>query len=117
MKSKPLLVLALLPAVLHAVNTLPESESEAIDVWGSVLYCQAIYDEPGVSDRIYEGDRNSCNEAHRSLGMHVLDTFPEEDAQTLFEHARHKASVIRYNTRSVQEAVAACRELCRSYND
>ncbi len=104
-------------APLHAGNPLPGTESELIDIWGSVLYCRAIYDEPDISSRIYAGDRESCSVAHRSLGMHALDTWPEEDVRTLFGHAEHKAAVIRHNTRSVQEAVAACRELCRAYND
>ena len=113
--------LALLPLILttvplYAGNTLPDTQSELIDIWGSVLYCRAIYDEPEISERIYGGDRESCNEAHRSLGMHALDSWPEEDAQAIFGHAEHKAAVIRYNTRSVQQAVAACRELCRAYN-
>jgi hypothetical protein len=102
---------------LFAASTLPDSQSELVDVWGSVLYCRAIYDEPAIRDRIYEGDRESCNEAHRTIGMHALDSWPEEDTRAVFEHAQHKAAVIRYNTRSVQEAVAACRELCRAYND
>jgi len=104
-------------APLSASNTLPGSESDLVDVWGSVLYCKAIYDEPNISGRIYEGDRESCNEAHRKLGMHTLESFAEEESRTIFEQAQRKAAVIRYNTRSVQEAVAACRELCRAYND
>jgi hypothetical protein len=102
---------------LFAGNTLPDTQSEMIDVWGSVLYCQTIYEEPEISERIYRGDRESCNEAHRSMGMHALESWPEEEVRTVFEHAQHKSAVIRYNTRSVQEAVAACRELCRAYND
>lgn len=112
-----LLLMALAISNVYAGNTLPRSQSELIDVWGSVLYCRAIYEESDISGRIYEGDRESCNEAHRSLGMHALDLWPEEEVQTVFEHAQHKSAVIRYNTRSTQEAVAACRELCRAYND
>jgi hypothetical protein len=110
-----LMVLAISP--VNAGNPLPGNQSELIDIWGSVLYCKAIYDEPDISGRIYEGDRKSCDEAHRSLGMHALDSWPEEEVQAVFEHAQHKSAVIRYNTRSIQEAVAACRELCRAYND
>ena len=102
---------------LHAANPLPDTESELIDIWGAVFYCQAIYEEPDVRNRIYEGDRTSCNKAHRALGLHALDRYPDEEVRTLYEHAQHKAAVIRYNTRSVQEAVSACRELCSSYDD
>lgn len=104
-------------APLYAANTLPETDSELIDIWGSVLYCRAIYEEPDISGRIYQGDRDACNEAHRSLGMHALEAWPDEEVRTLYDHAQHKAAVIRYNTRSLQEAVGACRELCRAYND
>lgn len=112
-----LLVTAFAFTPVYAGNTLPDNQSELVDVWGSVLYCRAIYEEPAISERIYEGDRESCNEAHRSMGMHALESWPEEEVQTVFEQAQHKSAVIRYNTRSVQAAVAACRELCRAYND
>lgn len=112
-----LLLMALAISPVNAGNPPPDSQSDLIDIWGSVLYCRAIYEEPDIRGRIYEGDRESCNEAHRSLGMHALDSWPEEEVQTVFEHAQHKSAVIRYNTRSTQEAVAACRELCRTYND
>jgi len=102
---------------LFAANTMPETESELADVWGSVLYCRAIYDEPAIRNRIYQGDRDSCNNAHRMLGMHALETFSDDSSQAIFGQAQRKAAVIRYNTRSVQEAVGACRELCQGYND
>lgn len=117
MRRITLLLIALAALPVNAGNPLPGNQSELIDIWGSVLYCRAIYEEPDISGRIYEGDRDSCNEAHRSLGMHALDSWPEEEVQTVFEHAQHKSAVILYNTRSTQEAVAACRELCRAYND
>lgn len=104
-------------AALDADNALPDTQSELIDIWGSVLYCRAIYDEPEISERIYQGDRTSCDDAHRSLGMHALDSWPDEEVQAIFGHAQHKSAVIRYNTRSIQEAVSACRELCRAYDD
>jgi hypothetical protein len=112
-----LFLLAALSAPLEAANSLPESQTEMIDIWASILYCRAIYEEPNIKNRVYEGDRQSCNQADRALDSHAQNKYSETDAQTLLKHAQHKSAVIRYNTRSVQQAVAACRELCRSYND
>lgn len=118
MNHKALLVSLMLGGnALSAANSLPESDPELIDIWGSVLYCGAIYDEPAIRDRIYQGDRQSCAQASEKLAMHAQQSRSLEETRTIFDHASHKAAVIRYNTRSVQEAVAACRELCRSYND
>ena len=111
------LSLILVCAPLCASNELPSSKSELVDIWGSVLYCRAIYEEPNISGRIYDGDRQSCNEANRRIAAHAQRSYSQTDTRAVFEHAKHKAAVIRYNTRSVPEAVTACRELCRSYND
>ncbi|MFC1740156.1 hypothetical protein ACFL0N_01595 [Pseudomonadota bacterium] len=104
-------------ASLSAASPLPDSDSELIDIWGSVLYCGAIYEEPDISGRIYEGDRQSCTEARKKVATHVQSSRSLADTRAIFEDASRKAQVIRYNTRSVQEAVTACRELCRIYND
>jgi hypothetical protein len=111
------LLLTLASVPVAADISLPESKSELIEVWSSVLYCRSIYEEPDIRGRIYDGDRNSCNEANRSMASHTQSNHPEAEARTVFESAQKKAAVIRYNTRSVQEAVTACRELCRSYSD
>jgi hypothetical protein len=113
----PFLLLALFYSPASAENQPPSSPAELVDIWGSVLYCRAIYEEPNISQRIYDGDRQSCAVAHRALGSHTLNSYPETQARDLFDQAQRKASIIRYNTRSVQEAVAACRELCRPYVD
>ena len=89
------------------------SRTDIVDTWGSVLYCQSIYQEPDIKGRIYPGDLQACDESHRLMVDLVNRDYPPRERQEIAGDAMKKASAIRYNTRSAQDAVGACRQQCR----
>ena len=109
------LALILLFQPANAGDKLPETPSEIQDAWSSVLYCQTIYQEPDVKDRIYAGDLQSCEKADSLIRWLISRDFSPRDRHTLEQNARNKSGAIRYNTRSVQDAIMACRQQCRHY--
>lgn len=100
----------------HAGDELPGTPAEIQDVWSSVFYCQEIYQEPEVKDRIYTGDLESCEKSDQLMRWLVSRRYSAKDRQLLEQNARSKSRAIRYNTRSVQEAITACRQQCRQYS-
>ena len=89
------------------------SRMDIVDTWGSVLYCQSIYQEPDIKGRIYSGDLQACDESHSLMVDMVNRDYPPRERQEIARDAMKKASAIRYNTRSAQDAVGACRQQCR----
>jgi hypothetical protein len=92
----------------------PASTAQLIDMWGSVKYCRAIYAEPQLRSRVYAGDHASCEKAEGILRDLMTSDYPVGDWQHISLAAEQKAAAIRYNTRSVNEAVTACRQQCRA---
>lgn len=92
----------------------PFSRTELVDTWGSILYCLAVYEEPGVEGRIYQGDLRSCETAGQVVAGIARRDYSEPEVQQIALEAGRKASIIRYNTRSIQDAVFACRQQCRN---
>lgn len=89
------------------------SRMDIVDTWGSVLYCQSIYQEPDIRGRIYPGDLQACDDSHRLMVDMVNRDYPSQERQEIARDAMQKASAIRHNTRSAQDAVGACRQQCR----
>lgn len=90
------------------------SRTDLVDTWGSLIYCQGIYEEPDVRGRVYQGDLQACSESgQRIKGLVNRDYSPAQARQIALDSAR-KAAAIRHNTRSIQDAVAACRKQCRT---
>jgi hypothetical protein len=101
----PLLLSGLLSSAM--AQEIPTNPADIQNVWGSVLYCQNIYSEPGVSGRVYPGDLQDCEKADALLRWSVSQQYGPGDKETLERFANKKAGVIRYNTRDVQQAVGA----------
>jgi hypothetical protein len=112
---RPAAFLALVVSCPAASETHAMERSQLVDAWSAVIYCRNIYEEPDIRGRIYPGDRNSCEAAHANLGRMALSGRPPEEAQAIAAEAGQKARVIRYNTRSAQDAVPACRQQCREF--
>ena len=108
-----LLAVCLLSLPLAAMENIPQSQAEVQDTWGSVFYCQEIYGEPRVKGRVYPGDLQACEKSDALIRWSISSRYSPEDRQVLEQNARNKAAAIRYNTRSVEEAVQACRQQCR----
>jgi len=108
------LILASQPVM--AGGELPETQVEIQDSWSSIFYCQAIYQEPDVKGRIYAGDLQSCEKADSLVRWVISQRYSPREQEILEQIARNKSNAIRYNTRSVQEAIMACRQQCRQYS-
>ena len=108
-----LLAIYFLSLPLAAMEDIPQSPAEVQDTWGSVFYCQEIYGEPRVKGRVYPGDLQACEKSDALIRWSISSRYSPEDRQVLEQNARNKAAAIRYNTRSVEEAVQACRQQCR----
>jgi hypothetical protein len=89
------------------------SRMDIVDTWGSVLYCQSIYQEPDIRGRVYPGDLQACDDSHRLMVDMVKRDYSSQERQEIARDAMKKASAIRHNTRSAQDAVGACRQQCR----
>ncbi len=103
----------LIPLTSSFATTLPSTTTELVDTWGSVLYCQGIYKEPDVRGRIYAGDLQACDKSDRLLRWLAEANYSQSERKMLEQGTSRRAAAIRYNTRSVQDAVTACRQLCR----
>ena len=110
------LTLILLCQAANAGDELPKTPTEIQDAWSSILYCQAIYQEPDVKSRIYAGDLESCEKSDALIRWSISRQYSPQDRQILERNARNKSTAIRYNTRNVQEAIMACRQQCRQYS-
>jgi len=114
-------LLALVVGVGFASAAASEAEvitkPELIDDWGSVIYCQAIYEEPDVRGRIYPGDHEACGRAYDLMVYRVKSSYTPREGQEIAQNAARRATAIRHNTRSVQEAIAACRHQCRAFSE
>jgi hypothetical protein len=108
-----LLAFCLMSLPLEAMEGIPENPEEVQDTWGSVFYCQEIYGESSVKGRVYPGDLQACEKSDALIRWSISSRYSLKDRQVLEQNARNKATAIRYNTASVQEAVQACRQQCR----
>lgn len=96
-----------------AQETLPETMADFQDTWSSVFYCRKIYQDAAVRNRVYAGDLQACENADALIRGMAESRFSTQDRQIVEKNAVNKSNAIRYNTPSVQEAVAACRQQCR----
>jgi hypothetical protein len=97
-------------------DELPETPAEIQDSWSSIFYCQDIYQEPEVKGRVYPGDLQSCDKADKLIRWSISSLYSPQNRQILEQNARNKSGAIRYNTRSLHEAVTACRQQCRQFS-
>lgn len=107
--------LVMAPGLSLADPPSPLSRSELVDAWGSILYCQAIYEEPAVRARVYRGDRNHCDSAQAVLAGMAENIGNAAQSERIAREAARKAAAIRYNTPSLDDAVTACRQQCRNF--
>jgi len=110
------LVIGLVSSHAYAGGEMPESPDEIQDSWSSIFYCQEIYQEQNVKGRIYPGDLQSCEKSDRLIRWLISTRYSPRDRQVLEQNARNKSGAILYNTRSVQEAIMACRQQCRQFS-
>ena len=110
------LIFGLVSHLAVAGEDLPQTPVEIQDSWSSIFYCQEIYQEPDVKGRVYAGDLQSCEKADQLIRWSISHRYSPRDREILEQNARNKSVAIRYNTRSVQEAIMACRQQCRHYS-
>ena len=91
----------------------PSTSSRSSTTWSSVFYCQNLYREPEIKPRIYENDTLACRKSEGLVRWVISTRWSRADQQILERNSMSKAGAIRYNTRSPQEAVTACRNRCR----
>jgi hypothetical protein len=115
-KHSCLLILMLLSSIESAYSQeIPTAPVEIQDTWGSILYCQALYEEPQIKGRVYPGDHEDCRNADALMRWSISRGFGLADQAALEKAAKAKSRVIRHNTRDTQAAVQACREQCRVF--
>lgn len=110
------LVLVLFSTPACPGDDLPATPTEIQDSWSSILYCQRIYQEPELEGRVYQGDILSCEKSDKLIRWIISNRYSPQNRQVLEQNAVNKSAAIRYNTRSVQEAVMACRQQCREFS-
>lgn len=110
------LILVLFSTPACPGDNLPVTPAEILDSWSSILYCQRIYQEPEVKGRVYQGDILSCENSDKLIRWVISNRYSLQNRQVLEQNAVNKSAAIRYNTRSVQEAIMACRQQCREFS-
>jgi hypothetical protein len=120
---KPLLHLSALQVLLALSGLIllsplsaqgpPLTQRDVEDTWSSVFYCQNLYREPEIKMRIYENDTQACRKSDSLVRWVISTRWSPADREILERNSMGKAGAIRYNTRSPQEAVTACRNRCR----
>ena len=61
--------------------------------------------------------RASFCKAYDLMVYRVRASYTPREGQEIAQNAARRAAAIRHNTRSVQEAIAACRHQCRAFSE
>ena len=96
---------------VQALDVEQMSWEETREEWGQVLFCQRIYQLPGVTSRLYDFDVEHCDKAAQ-LMQESAAKFSEQDQVQLKNQAERHAFSLSKNTSEPYHSVPACRSYC-----